>query len=144
MAIAADALVLIDYTSSIKGDGEVYKTTRGRDADKLASKPEGDVEYRPVLVCIGDQAMPVPPGVAERLAEASSGDEFAVDVPPEKAFGRSDRKKLRTIPLRKLGEDADRTVVGDTVEIDERKGIVKFKTPGRVSSRAVAAPRRCM
>ena len=30
------------------------------------------------------------------------------------------------IPLRKLGEDAEKVSVGDTVEIDNKKGIIRF------------------
>ena len=36
------------------------------------------------------------------------------------------------IPLRKLGEDADKVSVGDTIEIDEKKAIVRFIGSGRV------------
>ncbi|MGI0060670.1 MAG: peptidylprolyl isomerase, partial [Nitrosotalea sp.] len=36
------------------------------------------------------------------------------------------------IPLRKLGDDAEKVTVGDTIEIDERTGIVRFIGSGRV------------
>ena len=36
------------------------------------------------------------------------------------------------IPLRKLGEDAEKVSVGDTVEIDNKKGIIRFIGSGRV------------
>lgn len=137
MAIAAGSLVLIDYTASIKGDGEVFKTTRSADAGKLAGKAAADARYGPQLASVGDKSFPPPAGIEERLAAASPGDEFAVEVPPEKGFGKSDRKKVRTIPLRKLGDDADRTMVGDSVSVDDRKGVIKFKGPGRVDRKSV-------
>ncbi|MGI0092715.1 MAG: peptidylprolyl isomerase, partial [Nitrosotalea sp.] len=40
--------------------------------------------------------------------------------------------KVRMIPLRKLGDDAEKVTVGDTIEIDERTGIVRFIGSGRV------------
>ncbi len=36
------------------------------------------------------------------------------------------------IPLRKLGEDAEKVSVGDTIELDEKKGIIRFIGSGRV------------
>ena len=36
------------------------------------------------------------------------------------------------IPLRKLGDKADEIRVGDTIELDERMGIVRFIGSGRV------------
>ena len=36
------------------------------------------------------------------------------------------------IPLRKLGDKADEARVGDTIELDERVGIVRFIGSGRV------------
>ena len=36
------------------------------------------------------------------------------------------------IPLRKLGEDQEKVSVGDTVEIDNKKGIIRYIGSGRV------------
>jgi peptidylprolyl isomerase len=36
------------------------------------------------------------------------------------------------IPLRKLGEDAEKVSVGDTIEIDDKKGIIRYIGSGRV------------
>ncbi len=36
------------------------------------------------------------------------------------------------IPLRKLGEDAEKVSVGDTIEIDNKRGTVRFIGSGRV------------
>ena len=36
------------------------------------------------------------------------------------------------IPLRKLGEDADKVGVGDTIEVDQKTGVVRFVGSGRV------------
>src|SRR5690348_12382251 len=43
-----------------------------------------------------------------------------------------DTGKVRMIPLRKLGDDAEKVSVGDTIEIDERTGIIRFIGSGRV------------
>jgi len=36
------------------------------------------------------------------------------------------------IPLRKLGEDAEKVSNGDTIEVDNKKGIVRFIGSGRI------------
>ena len=36
------------------------------------------------------------------------------------------------IPLRKLGEDAEKVSVGDTIDIDNKRAIVRFIGSGRV------------
>ena len=36
------------------------------------------------------------------------------------------------IPLRKLGEDAEKVSIGDTIEIDNKKGVIRFIGSGRV------------
>ena len=55
-----------------------------------------------------------------------------VEVSPDKGFGERDSGKVRMIPLRKLGDDADKVSVGDSIEIDQKKGIVRFIGSGRV------------
>ena len=60
------------------------------------------------------------------------GDKLTVEVTPDKGFGTRDAGKVRMIPLRKLGEDADKVSVGDTIEVDDKKGIVRFIGSGRV------------
>ena len=36
------------------------------------------------------------------------------------------------IPLRKLGEDAEKVSIGDTIEVDNKKGVIRFIGSGRV------------
>ncbi len=40
--------------------------------------------------------------------------------------------KVRMIPLRKLGEDAEKVSIGDTIEVDNKNGVVRFIGSGRV------------
>ena len=55
-----------------------------------------------------------------------------IEVSAEKGFGARDKGKVRMIPLRKLGEDQEKVSVGDTVEIDNKKGIIRYIGSGRV------------
>ena len=61
-----------------------------------------------------------------------AGEKKTIEVSAEKGFGARDKGKVRMIPIRKLGEDAEKVSVGDTVEIDNKKGIIRFIGSGRV------------
>jgi FKBP-type peptidyl-prolyl cis-trans isomerases 2 len=68
----------------------------------------------------------------EALINANVNEDVTVDVPPEKAFGSRDPNKVRLIPLRKLGDKADEAKVGDVIEMDNRVGIIRSISSGRV------------
>jgi len=125
------SLLLIDYTAKVKGTEEIFDTTIEADAKKH-SIHETDVKYQPKLVSIGEVSYPVLKGLDEALAKTAVGDKLTVEVTPEKGFGERDSTKVRMIPLRKLGEDAEKVSVGDTIEIDNKKGIIRFIGSGRV------------
>jgi len=71
-------------------------------------------------------------GLDEALAKTSVGDKLTIEVTPDKGFGERDSTKVRMIPIRKLGEDAEKVSVGDTIEIDNKRGIIRFIGSGRV------------
>jgi len=123
------SLILVDYTAKVKDTSEVFETTIEEDAKKH-SLHDASIKYQPKLVSIGESW--VIKGLDDALANANVGDKTTVEVTPEKGFGTRDAGKVRMIPLRKLGEDADKVSVGDTIEIDQKKGIVRFIGSGRV------------
>ena len=49
-----------------------------------------------------------------------------------KGFGKRDDSKIRMIPQRKLGDKADEVGVGDEIEIENRRGIVRYVGSGRI------------
>jgi len=122
-------LILLDYTAKIKDSGEVFETTL-EDEAKKHSLHESNVKYMPKLVSVGEGW--VLKGLDDALSETTSGDKKTIEVSPDKGFGARDKGKVRMIPLRKLGEDAEKVSVGDTVEIDNKKGIIRFIGSGRV------------
>jgi len=122
-------LILLDYTAKIKDSGEIFETTL-EDEAKKNSLHEPNVKYMPKLVSIGEGW--VLKGLDDALSETTSGDKKTIEVSPDKGFGARDKGKVRMIPLRKLGEDAEKVSVGDTVEIDNKKGIIRYIGSGRV------------
>jgi len=125
------SLILVDYTAKVKDNDEVFDTTIEEDAKKH-SIHEQNVKYQPKLVSIGEVSYPVLKGLDEALAKTSVGDKLTVEVTPDKGFGERDPKKVRMIPIRKLGEDAEKVSVGDTVEVDNKRGIIRLMGSGRV------------
>lgn len=129
MTFQKGTLLLIDYTAKVKDTNEVFETTKEDDA-KSNSIHDANMKYQPRLVSVGESW--VLKGLDDALLNTSAGDKLTVEVPPEKGFGTRDTSKVRMIPLRKLGEDAEKTSVGDAIEVDERSGIVRFIGSGRV------------
>ena len=131
MTFNKGSLILVDYTAKVKDNDEVFDTTIEEDAKKH-SIHEQNVKYQPKLVSIGEVSYPVLKGLDEALAKTSVGEKLTVEVTPDKGFGERDPKKVRMIPIRKLGEDAEKVSVGDTIEVDNKKGIIRYIGSGRV------------
>ncbi|WP_042684044.1 peptidylprolyl isomerase [Candidatus Nitrosotenuis chungbukensis] len=129
MTFTKGSLVLIDYTAKVKDSNEVFETTIAEEAKKHSIFEE-NAKYQPKLVSVGESW--VIKGLDDALANAKAGDKLTVDVTPDKGFGDRDPGKVRMIPLRKLGEDAEKVTVGDTIEVDQKVGIVRFIGSGRV------------
>jgi len=125
------SLILIDYTAKVKDSDEIFDTTIEENAKKY-SIHEQNVKYQPKLVSIGEVSYPVLKGLDEALAKTSVGDKLTVEVTPDKGFGERDSGKVRMIPVRKLGEDAEKVSVGDTIEVDNKRGIIRYIGSGRV------------
>lgn len=129
MTFTKGSLILIDYTAKVKDANEVFETTVADEAKKHAIFEE-NAKYQPKLVSVGESW--VIKGLDDALANAKAGDKLTVDVTPDKGFGDRDPGKVRMIPLRKLGEDVDKVTVGDTIEVDQKVGVVRFIGSGRV------------
>ena len=129
MTFNKGSLILVDYTSKVKDTLEVFETTIEKEAKKH-SFHDPNIKYQPKLISVGESW--VIKGLDEALENTSVGDKTTVEVSPDKGFGERDSGKVRMIPLRKLGEDAEKVSIGDTIEVDNKKGIVRFIGSGRI------------
>ena len=129
LAFQKGTLVLVDYTAKVKDSSDIFETTREADA-KSSSIYDANVKYQPRLIAVGESW--VLKGLDDALLNANVGDKLTIEVPPEKGFGTRDPSKVRMIPLRKLGDDAEKVSVGDAIEIDDKTGIIRFIGSGRV------------
>ena len=128
MGFDPSALVLVNYTTNIKDTGEIIETTL-EDEAKKSGIHDPTKKYEPRLVSMGEGW--VLQGFDEALQASNVGENITVEVSPEKGFGDRDPSKVRTIPLKKLGERAAELRVGAEVEIEDKIGIVRFIGSGR-------------
>ncbi|HVN65513.1 MAG TPA: FKBP-type peptidyl-prolyl cis-trans isomerase [Methanomicrobiales archaeon] len=116
MPVQEGSFVRLSYTGRI--GGKVFDTT-----DETVAREEGihnpQAVYGPVLVRVGNRHVVM--GLDDALAGREAGDEGIVEVPPEKAFGPHDETKVESVSLAQFKE---KPRVGQTVEIDNREGIV--------------------
>src|SRR5215211_1082298 len=129
MPLERGSLVLVDYTAKVKDTNDIFDTTREEEAKKT-NFYDPTHKYEPRIVSIGESW--VLKGLDEALSNANVGDKLNIEVPPEKGFGKRDDSKIRMIPQRKLGDKADEVGVGDEIEIDNRRAIVRYIGSGRI------------
>ena len=121
-------LILLDFTAKVKDTGDLIETTIEEEGKKIGELDE-DFVFKPRLVAVG--ASWVLKGLDEALERAEVGEAVDIDIPPEKGFGVRDTSKTRLMPLRKFRDKADQITIGEEVEIDGRRGIVRFVGSGR-------------
>jgi peptidylprolyl isomerase len=112
----------------VKDTGEVIETTLEDEAKKLNVFDEGK-KYEPRLVAVGEGWLIS--GLDAEIAKLAVGEKKVIELSPEKAFGQRDPTQVRMVPLRKFGEREHEVEVGDSVDIDNRVGIVRFIGSGR-------------
>jgi FKBP-type peptidyl-prolyl cis-trans isomerase SlyD len=132
MAIKEGDFIKLSYTGKV-GDN-VFDTTN-EDEAKTAGIHSANAIYGPVTICIGQKHVIV--GLDEELVGKIVGAEGTVSVPPEKAFGPRDPKRVQSFPKNqfkekpvrgmqvKLGEQGEGTVV----DVIGSKVIVDFNAP---------------
>lgn len=127
MAFEKGSLVLVEYTAKLE-DGTVIEAANQGDA------PDGERNFspRPKLVSVGDPSYPVLRGFDRALADAEVSAPQTVTIQPADAYGERRRDKVKMITARKLGKDADRYTVGDTVEVNGSTGVILSMGSGRV------------
>lgn len=121
--------VLISYVAKVKEDDKVISTNI-KDEAKKANLFEEDRVYEPELVIVGEGW--VLKGLDEELEKFEVGEEKVVEIPPEKAFGGRDPKKVRVVPARELSTRGIIPRVNAEVELNGKRAIIRSVGGGRV------------
>jgi FKBP-type peptidyl-prolyl cis-trans isomerase 2 len=129
MALQKGDFILMDYTARVKETGEVFDTTVEEVAKKERLYKEGEI-YEPKLVVVGEGW--VLKALDESLTTMDVGKTTTVEIPPEKAFGPRDPKKVKRVPLRHLTSKGITPNLGMRVEYDNKLATVRAIGAGRV------------
>jgi len=129
LAINNGDFVLIDYTLKVKETGETVGTTDEKVA-KESKLYRGEEHYEPFFVIIGEGW--VPKGLDEALTTLDTGKSSTIELPPEKAYGTRDPKKVRLVPLRKFTADGVSPAPGLQLNIDGKPAQIRAVGAGRV------------
>jgi len=111
MAISKGEFVAVEFEGSIKIDGHVFDKT-----DK------------PKTICIG--AGWLLEGIDSALMEKNIGDEFELDLAPEKAFGQRNPSMMKLTSTNKFRDF--KPIAGIQVNVDGVLATVKSVSGGRV------------
>ncbi|MBI3840720.1 MAG: FKBP-type peptidyl-prolyl cis-trans isomerase [Thaumarchaeota archaeon] len=128
MTLEKGTLIFANYTARVKDTGEAIETTTEDEAKKL-NIYDATKKYEPRLVAVGEGWLLS--GLDDEIKKMGVGEKKEVELSPEKAFGQRDPTQTRMVPLRKFGEREHELEVGDSVEVDNRFGIVRFIGSGR-------------
>jgi FKBP-type peptidyl-prolyl cis-trans isomerase 2 len=125
--IEKNDFIEIDYTGKIKDDDVIFDTTR---IDVAKEQNLESKDLKPAIICVGENQ--VIKGIDDDLPNRKMGDEYKLEVPPEKAFGKKDAKLLKMIPMRVFKKQNIEAQVGLSVQIDGQMGIIRSVSGGRV------------
>jgi len=112
MAIKEGDFIRLSYSGTV--EGIVFDTTDEEAAKKAGIFSEQAV-YGPVTICVGQKH--VIAGLDEELVGKKVGADGEIVVPPAKAFGEHDKKRVQSYPKNKFTE---KPVRGMPVKIDEQ------------------------
>jgi peptidylprolyl isomerase len=121
--------LLVNYALKVKETGETVGTTIESVA-KEAKIYRGEERYEPFFVVVGEGW--VPKGLDEAFAGFDIGKATTIELPPEKAYGARDPKKVRLVPLRKFTAEGLTPVPGLQVNMDGKVAQVRAVGAGRV------------
>ncbi len=120
--------VEVDYTGKLP-DGIVFDTTLEKVA-KEHNLYSAQMKFSPAAVCVGEKQ--ILPGLDQELEGKEIGTEYTVTLPPEKAFGKRDVKRMKIVPAGTFKEHKIEPRPGLQVDIDGEMGVITRVSGGRI------------
>jgi len=118
----------IDYIGKIKDTGEIFDLTIEKEAKDLkVYNPKG--EYKPLIICLGKND--VVQGLDEQLIGKETNKQYAIEVPPEKAFGKKNPKLLKIVSTNIFLKQKINPVPGLQINLGNMVGTIRTVTGGR-------------
>jgi peptidylprolyl isomerase len=129
MPLKKGDFILINYTAKVKETNEVFDTTIEETAKKEKLHKEGEI-YEPKLIVIGEGWMLKT--LDESLTTMKLRKAASVEIPPEKAFGPRDPKKIKRVSLKHLTAKGTTPAIGMRVDYNGKMATVRSIGAGRV------------
>ena len=116
MNIKKGDFIRLNYTGTV--DGDIFDTTSEENArEKGIWKQERS--YEPIIIRVG--GMHVIPGLDEDLIGKETGQEYEIEVAPDKAYGPHDESLMKSSSTKDFREKPS---VGTRVSSEGREGVV--------------------
>jgi len=113
----------LDFTGKDK-EGKVFDTTIKEEAKKINI----DIADKPLIICLGQNM--ILPAIDEFLIGKEIGN-YALDLKPEKAFGKRDRKLVKLMPS-SLFKEQGKLYPGMVFSFDNMLGKIMSVSGGRI------------
>jgi FKBP-type peptidyl-prolyl cis-trans isomerase 2 len=128
MGVIKGDLVTIDYVGKFE-DGTVFDTSIESVAKKAGIYNRKRI-YEPIEFRVGSGAMIE--GFEEAVLGMEMGNKKNVQIPPEKAYGQADPKKIKKFPLPEFKKQGIDPQIGQMFSVNEQAGTVTGIMGGEV------------
>ena len=125
MKIKKNDFLIVNFLGRIK-DGDIFDASFPEEAKEVGIK-----EPKPMKVIVG-QGMAVK-GLDESFLDKEEGEEYTVDVPPEKGFGKRNADLIKLMPAREFKKQKINPYPGLQFAIDGTPARVLTVSSGRVT-----------
>ncbi len=119
----------VDYIGRIKASNNIFDLTLEDVAKKENIYQEGK-KYKPIKIKVGSNHLIK--GLDEAIEKKSVGDEFEIDIPVEKAFGKKDPKLIKLTSLKIFKEKKINPVPGLQLDMGGAIATIRSVSSGRV------------
>lgn len=116
--------ITINYTGKLT-DGTLFDTTD----EKIGKEAGMEGNFHPVTICLGEGHLLK--GLDNALIGKDIG-EHTIELPAQKAFGKKSTQLLQLVPMSQLKKQGINAQPGMELHIDNRYGVVKSVSGGRV------------
>lgn len=127
MPVKEGDVVELHYTIKMLEDGKeiLYETTKA-DVAKEHNAFDPNKRYTPIFIVVGKSKLLDP--IEKAIREMDVGEKKEIIAKPEEAFGPYRKDLVVTVPVKALRRSGIRPRVGEEVEVEGRRGVIKKVT----------------
>jgi FKBP-type peptidyl-prolyl cis-trans isomerase 2 len=118
----------IEFTGRVKG-GEIFDSNIKEDLQKISSSEIK--ETKPLIFSIGEKMFL--PGIEDFLIGKEAGNNYEIELSPEKAFGQRIPNFVQVIPLKVFQQNKQNPFPGMLFNFDGRIGKILSVSGGRIT-----------